>query len=76
MSTLREGIGLHAYGQRDPLVMYKKEGHEQFDSLRNRIRSNVARTIFYVAPAGHNAQRKSHVDNNSANRNLNLNLSS
>lgn len=75
MSTLREGIGLHAYGQRDPLVMYKKEGHEQFDSLRNRIRSNVARTIFYVAPAGHNAQRKSHVDNNSANRNLNLNTS-
>ena len=52
MSSLREGIGLHAYGQRDPLVMYKKEGHEHFDTLRERIRHDIVHTIFHVAPAG------------------------
>ncbi len=55
MSTLREGIGLHAYGQRDPLVMYKKEGHEQFDSLRERLRHDIVHTIFHVAPVGREA---------------------
>ena len=30
--------------------MYKKEGHEQFTSLRNHIRTTIARTIFHIAP--------------------------
>ncbi len=51
MSDLRQGIGLYAYGQRDPLVMYKKEGHERFNDLRARIRRDVAHTILHVAPA-------------------------
>ena len=46
MENLRQGIGLYAYGQRDPLVMYKKEGMEQFQTLQNRIRGDVARQIF------------------------------
>ena len=53
MSNLRQGIGLYAYGQRDPLVMYKKQGHELFDVLRERIRHDIVHTIFRVAPAGH-----------------------
>lgn len=52
MSNIRQGIGLHAYGQRDPLVMYKKEGHEAFDTLLERIQHDVAHTIFHVYPAG------------------------
>ena len=52
MSNLRQGIGLYAYGQRDPLVMYKKQGHEAFDELQERIRHDVARRIFHVAPVG------------------------
>jgi preprotein translocase subunit SecA len=51
MSNLRQGIGLHAYGQRDPLVMYKKEGFEAFDELLRHIRHGIAHTIFHVAPA-------------------------
>ena len=49
MGELREGIGLHSYGQRDPLVMYKREGHQRFQDLRDRIQRDVARTIFHVA---------------------------
>ena len=52
MSNLRQGIGLYAYGQRDPLVMYKKQGHEAFDGLLERIRHDIVHTIFHVAPAG------------------------
>jgi preprotein translocase subunit SecA len=48
MENLRQGIGLHAFGQRDPLVMYKKEGHEMFQSLQERIRSDVVHTIYHL----------------------------
>ena len=37
MEGLREGIGLRGYGQRDPLVEYKKEAYELFQSLKNKI---------------------------------------
>ncbi|MCY4581224.1 MAG: preprotein translocase subunit SecA, partial [Chloroflexi bacterium] len=52
MSNLRQGIGLYAYGQRDPLVMYKKQGHEAFDGLLERVRHDIVHTIFHVAPVG------------------------
>ena len=56
MQNLRQGIGLQAYGQRDPLVMYKKEGHEAFEELLGRIRHDIAHAIFHVAPAQQNQQ--------------------
>lgn len=68
MSSLREGIGLHAYGQRDPLVMYKKEGHEQFTSLRNQIRTTIARTIFHIAPVENSYNGTSSSKNNTASK--------
>ena len=48
MENLRQGIGLHAYGQRDPLVMYRKEGMEKFQLLQQNIQSDVAHRIFRV----------------------------
>ncbi len=51
MSNLRQSIGLYAYGQRDPLVMYKKEGAAAYEALRTRIRHDIAHAIFRVAPA-------------------------
>ena len=48
MENLRQGIGLHAYGQRDPLVMYRKEGMDQFQLLEQKIQSDVAHSIFRV----------------------------
>ena len=48
MENLRTGIGLHAYGQRDPLVMYRAEGQKMFHDLQNRIQHDVVRTLFHV----------------------------
>jgi len=48
MESLRQGIGLHAYGQRDPLVMYKREGHQRFQDLRQRIQNDIVRSIFHI----------------------------
>src|SRR5581483_3431495 len=41
MDELREGIGLRAYGQRDPLVEYKNEAYNQFQSLLAAIQSEI-----------------------------------
>ena len=59
MENLRQGIGLQAFGQRDPLIMYKKEGREMFDSLQARIQHDIAHTIYHlgVAPSGDGAAR-------------------
>jgi preprotein translocase subunit SecA len=48
MENLRQGIGLHAYGQRDPLVMFKHEGFKMFENLLAKIQRDGARTIFRV----------------------------
>ena len=48
MENLRQGIGLHAFGQRDPLVMYKKEGHEKFQDLQERIRRDIVHAIYNI----------------------------
>ena len=49
MENLRTGIGLHAYGQRDPLVMYRSEGQKMFHELQNRIQRDVVRLLFHEA---------------------------
>ena len=48
MENLRQGIGLHAFGQRDPLVMYKKEGHEKFQDLQSRIQRDIVHAIYNI----------------------------
>ena len=48
MDYLREGIGLRGYGQRDPLVEYKKEGYLLFQNLLASIRNAVVNTIFKI----------------------------
>ena len=53
MSNLRQGIGLQAAGQRDPLVMYKREGHSAFEGLLERIQHDIIHLIFHVAPTGY-----------------------
>ncbi len=46
---LREGIGLRGYGQRDPLIEYKKEAFSLFSHLMKNIHSTIAHMIFRVA---------------------------
>ena len=48
MENLRQGIGLQAFGQRDPLAMYRIEGNNQFQALEQKIQSDVAHSIFRV----------------------------
>ena len=58
IESLRQGIGLHAAGQRDPLIMYKKESHEYFDELLSRIQHDVAHTIYRVTLTRKNDQQQ------------------
>jgi preprotein translocase subunit SecA len=48
MEHFREGIGLRAYGQRDPLVEYKNEAFDMFNELRERIQGSIVAGIFRV----------------------------
>ncbi|MFH0969573.1 MAG: preprotein translocase subunit SecA [Patescibacteria group bacterium] len=45
---LREGIGLRGYGQRDPLIEYKREAFDLFSHLMDNVRSTIVRTIFRI----------------------------
>jgi preprotein translocase subunit SecA len=49
MDQMREGIGLRAYGQRDPLLEYKKEAFTMFEELLRSIREETVRTLFRTA---------------------------
>src|SRR5680860_599578 len=51
MDELREGVGLQAYGQRDPLVVYKTEGYRMYGRLLENIRHDVVHTMYRVQPA-------------------------
>ncbi|MGN1007863.1 MAG: SEC-C metal-binding domain-containing protein, partial [Butyricicoccus sp.] len=46
MTELRNGIGLRAYGQYDPVVEYKREGFDMFDAMIDSIREDTVRTIY------------------------------
>lgn len=50
MDSLREGIGLRAYGQRDPLQEYKFESHRMFHELFRQIESDVVRHLYKAEP--------------------------
>ncbi|MBM4409779.1 MAG: preprotein translocase subunit SecA [Chloroflexi bacterium] len=52
VEEMRQGIGLRAYGQSDPLVAYKREALDMWDQFRERIRQHVARQILHarIAP--------------------------
>ena len=56
MEQLRQGIGLQAFGQRDPLVMYKKEGHQLFQNLLAHIQHDIVYTMYHIAPAQNGSQ--------------------
>ena len=49
MDTLRQGVGLRAYGQRDPLVEYKHEAYSMFSDLMDRIKADIATRMFRSA---------------------------
>ena len=46
MDDLKQGIGLRAYGQHDPVIAYKEEGYEMFQAMITAIREETIRRIF------------------------------
>jgi preprotein translocase subunit SecA len=50
LDHLKEGIGLRGYGQRDPLVEYKKESFALFQDMRNRIEEEIVRYLWWLKP--------------------------
>jgi len=46
IDMLKEGIGLRAYGQKDPLIEYKKEAYDLFNKMMAEIQSNTVKYIF------------------------------
>ncbi len=51
LDDLRDGVRLRGYAQKDPLIEYRKEGFEMFQSLMERFESNLARMLFRLEPA-------------------------
>jgi preprotein translocase subunit SecA len=46
MEDLKDGIGLRAYGQQDPIMAYQKEGSERFNDMMDQIEHDVTRALF------------------------------
>jgi preprotein translocase subunit SecA len=50
MDYLKEGIGLRGYGQRDPLIEYKRESYDMFQAMMDRIEDETLRYLFLIQP--------------------------
>ena len=68
MENMREGIGLQALAQRDPLVAYKTQGHQQFQNLLEAIQHDVVHTIYHVGIAKKEAPAPSPMAKAAGNR--------
>ncbi len=66
MDELKNGIGLRAYGQKDPVVQYRIEGGEMFDEMIAQIKLEVAKIMLHVRKQEKTAERKSAVSITSA----------
>ena len=57
LDHLKEGIGLRGYGQRDPLVEYKKESFDMFQAMLDRIEDETLRYLFLLQPVAERVER-------------------
>jgi preprotein translocase subunit SecA len=58
MDHLKEGIGLRAYGQRDPLVEFKRESFDMFSQMKERIENDAVRFLFLLEPMTEEERRE------------------
>lgn len=65
MDMLREGIGLRAYGQKDPLIEYKIEAYDIFQQMIENIQDDIVRYIYHVNIV---TQPEDHLQHSHANR--------
>jgi preprotein translocase subunit SecA len=57
LDHLKEGIGMRAYAQKDPLVEYKKEAFELFADMKDRIESEIVRYLMLLEPMSEEERR-------------------
>ena len=57
MDELKDGIGLRAYGQKDPVVQYRIEGFDMFDQMVLDIKTDVVKLLMHVRKKEENIQR-------------------
>ena len=50
LDHLKDGISLRSYGQRDPLVEYKKESYQLFQDMRSRVEAEMVRYLWWLRP--------------------------
>ena len=58
MDELKNGIGLRAYGQKDPVVQYRLEGFDMFDEMVNDIKIDVTKILMHVRAGGEAKRRE------------------
>ena len=58
MDHMKDGIGLRAFGQRDPLVEYKRESFDMFSQMKERIENEAVRFLFLLNPMTDEERRK------------------
>lgn len=63
MDQLRHGIGLRAYGQRDPLVEYKYEAYDMFNQMIEEIQEEIVRYVYHVTVVERPKERQDLVEN-------------
>ncbi len=68
MDNLREGIGLRAYAQKDPLIEYKREGMEMFQNMIDRVKEDVVKIVFRVRGSWEDAIQKPRPASNASSR--------
>ncbi len=56
MDHLRDGIGLRGYGQKDPLIEYKREGFDLFAGMMERVKSDTLERLFHVQAVRHEGE--------------------
>jgi len=54
---LKEGIGLRGWGQKNPLIEYKREAFDMFEDMMRQIRTDIVRHIFHIKPEAFDKQR-------------------
>ena len=62
MDRLKDGIGLRAYGQKDPVVQYRMEGGQMFDEMVASIQLDVAKIMLHISKMQKTAQRENSVN--------------
>jgi preprotein translocase subunit SecA len=70
LDHLKEGIGLRGYGQRNPLMEYKKESFSMFEDLRARIEEETIRYLYLFEPVSREEQEEREKEREEARRKL------